>query len=104
MGVFTAGVACGAVDVQQVQDVVSSFHQFWSLPFQVLVTLYLLYRQVRWAFLGGLVLLIVFLVINVWISKRIGRLTGEMMTRKVPPCVCVCVLSVLVFISGFVAG
>ncbi len=30
----------------QVMDIVSSFHQLWSLPFQVAITLYLLYRQV----------------------------------------------------------
>ena len=64
-------------------DIVSSFHQLWSLPFQVAITLYLLYRQVHWAFLGGLGLMVFFLTINMYLSKRIGALTGEMMTKKV---------------------
>ncbi len=75
---FTATLA-----VRQVMDIVSSFHQLWSLPFQVAITLYLLYRQVHWAFVGGLILLVFFLSINLVLSKRIGALTGEMMKKKV---------------------
>ena len=35
-----------STDVGRVVNFCPSFHQFWSLPMQVAVTLYLLYRQV----------------------------------------------------------
>jgi hypothetical protein len=61
--------------------------------------------QVRWAFTGGLALMVLFTGVNFCIAKRIGRLTGEMMAKKVGchpsnctsasslgiVCVCVCV-------------
>jgi hypothetical protein len=62
--------------------------------------------QVRWAFTGGLALMVLFTGVNFYIAKRIGRLTGEMMAKKVGclpsglhlhfiagdrVCVCVCV-------------
>lgn len=68
-----------SVDIQKLQDVVPSFHQFWSLPIQVAITLYLLYTQVQWAFSAGLVVLVVFVPLNMVVSKRIGTLTGVMM-------------------------
>ena len=39
--------------------------------------------QVRWAFTGGLALMVLFTGVNFYIAKRIGRLTGEMMAKKV---------------------
>lgn len=67
----------------QIMDVVPSFHQFWSLPVQVSVTLYLLYRMVHWAFIAGLVVLVIFVPINMVIASAIGRLTQKMMVHKV---------------------
>ena len=68
-----------SVDIQKIQDVVPSFHQFWSLPIQVGITLYLLYTQVAGAFTAGLVVLAIFIPLNMVVSKRIGTLTGVMM-------------------------
>ena len=51
----------------------------------MVVTLFLLFREVHKAFLGGVALLVVFLIVNLAISKRIGSLTGEMMRHKVGP-------------------
>jgi ATP-binding cassette subfamily C (CFTR/MRP) protein 10 len=71
-----------SVDIQKIQDAVPSFHQGWSLPLQVAVTLYLLYTQVRWAFAAGLVVLVLFVPLNIAVSKRIGTLTGTMMACR----------------------
>lgn len=68
-----------SVDVQKVMDIMSSFHQLWSLPVQVSATLYLLYRQVSWAFGAGVLVLAIFLPINTLITRRIGGLTAAMM-------------------------
>ena len=71
-----------SVDVQKLQDAVTSLHQLWALPVQVAVTLYLLYTQVAFAFLAGLAVLAVFVPINMVVSRRIGTLTGVMMTAR----------------------
>jgi len=68
--------------MSQIMDVAQSFHLFWSLPVQVGVTLFLLYRLVEWAFLAGVTILVLFLPLNMVISKRIGELTQEMMLHK----------------------
>ena len=76
---------CAQIPTQlrrQIMDVAQSFHQFWSLPLQVGVTLWLLYRLVKWAFLAGVVVLMVFLPLNTYVSKRIGQLTQQMMAKK----------------------
>lgn len=36
-----------STDVDRVVNFFASFHEFWSLPFQVAVTLYLLHQQVN---------------------------------------------------------
>jgi ABC-type multidrug transport system fused ATPase/permease subunit len=71
-----------SVDVQKLMDAVSSTHQLWSLPVQVTVTLYLLYTQLRWAFLAGLAVLVLFTPLNVFVSRRIGALTAVMMAHR----------------------
>ena len=49
---------------------------------QVTVTLYLLYTQLHWAFLAGVCILVAFTPLNVLVSRRIGSLTGVMMTHR----------------------
>ncbi len=71
-----------SVDVQQIMDLVSSAHQLWTLPVQVAVTLFLLYRQVHWAFAAGAAVLAVFIPINMIIARRIGALTEDMMAAR----------------------
>lgn len=57
------------VDVQRIQDAASSFNQFWSLPIQVAITLYLLYREVSYAFIAGLVVIVLMIPVNMVIAK-----------------------------------
>lgn len=59
-----------------------SFHQFWSLPFQIAVCLYLLYRQVGLAFLAGLLFAILLIPLNRWIAQKIGNYSTTMMREK----------------------
>lgn len=46
------------------------------------MTLYLLYTQLRWAFLAGVCVLAVFTPLNVVVSRRIGALTAVMMAHR----------------------
>ena len=71
-----------SVDTQKILTASSALHQLWSLPVQLCVTLYLLWLQVSWAFFAGLVVLGIFLPINLFVSKRIGELTQEMMNFR----------------------
>lgn len=81
---FDSGLVTNFVsaDISRLQNAVTSVHQLWALPVQVAVTLYLLYTQVQGAFLAGLAVILLFVPINLVISKRIGSLTAAMMTHR----------------------
>lgn len=70
------------VDVQRIQDAASSFNTFWSLPIQVGFTLFLLYREVSYAFVAGLVVLALMVPVNVALASAITRVTRRQMTYK----------------------
>jgi len=71
-----------STDTDRVINFTNSFHQFWSLPFQVAVSLYLLYRQLGLSFLAGLVFAILLIPVNRWIAIKIGSLSTTMMEHK----------------------
>lgn len=57
------------VDVSRMTDAASSFNQFWSLPIQVAIALYLLYREVAFAFIAGLAVIALMIPVNMVIAK-----------------------------------
>lgn len=71
-----------STDTDRIVNFCPTFHQFWSLPFQVVLSLYLLYQQVGLAFLAGLAFGIILVPINRWIANKIGQLSTEMMCHK----------------------
>ncbi|XP_061173578.1 ATP-binding cassette sub-family C member 10-like [Saccostrea echinata] len=71
-----------STDTDRVVNFCPSFHAFWSLPFQVGVSLYLLHSQVGLAFLAGLGFAILLIPINKWLANKIGQLSTEMMLQK----------------------
>ncbi|XP_027340067.1 ABC transporter C family member 13 isoform X3 [Abrus precatorius] len=71
-----------SVDVDRVVNLCNSFHDMWSLPFQIGVALYLLYTQVKFAFVSGLAITILLIPVNKWISKLIASATEQMMKEK----------------------
>eukprot|EP01062_Namystynia_karyoxenos_P068259 TRINITY_DN6263_c1_g1_i1.p1 TRINITY_DN6263_c1_g1~~TRINITY_DN6263_c1_g1_i1.p1 ORF type:complete len:1471 (+),score=387.48 TRINITY_DN6263_c1_g1_i1:72-4415(+) len=83
-----AGFSSGEVvnvmstDADRIAGFGAGFHQFWSMPFQIAVSLYLLYRQVGVAFLAGLAFAIVLIPINRELARRIGKLSAAMMQAK----------------------
>lgn len=81
---FVPGIAADivAVDTQTILDVVSSAHQLWALPAQVLGTLLLLYWQLQWAFIAGLAVLVLFVPLNMLLASKIGRLTSTMLHER----------------------
>ncbi|XP_059473692.1 ATP-binding cassette sub-family C member 10 [Neocloeon triangulifer] len=71
-----------STDTDRIVNSCASFHAFWSIPFQIAVTLYLLYLQVGLAFLAGLAFSIILIPINKCIASKIGQLSEKLMECK----------------------
>lgn len=71
-----------STDTDRIVNFCPSFHAFWSLPVQVAVTLYLLYRQIGMSFLAGVVFAILLIPINRFLANKIGELSTKMMHYK----------------------
>ncbi|XP_071445342.1 ATP-binding cassette sub-family C member 10 [Hetaerina americana] len=71
-----------STDTDRIVNSCPSFHAFWSIPFEIAVTLYLLYNQVGLAFLAGLAFSIVLIPINKVIASKIGFLSTKLMEHK----------------------
>ncbi|XP_050731824.1 ATP-binding cassette sub-family C member 10-like [Eriocheir sinensis] len=84
LGVLSTGeiVNLMSTDTDRIVNFVQSFHALWSLPLQLTVTLYLLYRQIGIAFLAGVAVTVVVVPVNKWLANRIGILSVEMMSYK----------------------
>lgn len=71
-----------SIDADRTVNLCNSFHDMWSLPLQIGVALYLLYTQVKFAFVSGLTITILLIPVNKWISEMIASATGKMMKQK----------------------
>ncbi|XP_050286789.1 ABC transporter C family member 13 isoform X1 [Quercus robur] len=71
-----------SIDADRTVNLCNSFHDFWSLPLQIGVALYLLYVQVKFAFVSGIAITILLIPVNKWISKLILSATEKMMKQK----------------------
>ncbi|XP_077138016.1 ATP-binding cassette sub-family C member 10 isoform X1 [Ranitomeya variabilis] len=71
-----------STDADRISNFCRSFHELWSLPVQFSVTLYLLYRQVGIAFLGGLGLALLLVPLNKVVAGRILKNNKEMLQHK----------------------
>ncbi|KAF9613747.1 hypothetical protein IFM89_010477 [Coptis chinensis] len=71
-----------SIDAERTVNLCNSLHDMWSLPLQIGVALYLLYTQVKFAFVSGITITVILIPVNRWLSKLIARATEEMMTQK----------------------
>lgn len=71
-----------SVDADRIVNLCNSVHDMWSLPLQIGVALYLLYIQVKFAFLSGLAITILLIPVNKWIANLIANATKNMMEQK----------------------
>ena len=71
-----------SVDTERVMDICTSFHDFWSLPVQIAVALYLLHAQVGLALLAGLGVVLLLIPINAVLTKKIAAVSRRMMGFK----------------------
>ncbi|CAI9113865.1 OLC1v1014556C1 [Oldenlandia corymbosa var. corymbosa] len=71
-----------SVDADRTVNLCNSFHDMWSLPLQIGVALYLLYTQVKFAFLSGIAITVLLIPVNKWIAELIAKATKNMMEQK----------------------
>jgi ATP-binding cassette, subfamily C (CFTR/MRP), member 10 len=71
-----------SVDADKVLGLFIGFHELWSLPFQIGLALYLLYVQVHFAFLAGLILVLLIIPLNRLLATGIQRASVSMMAAK----------------------
>uniref|UniRef100_A0A336LPK6 ABC-type xenobiotic transporter n=1 Tax=Culicoides sonorensis TaxID=179676 RepID=A0A336LPK6_CULSO len=71
-----------STDTDRIVNSCISFHSFWSIPFQLVATLYLLYTQLGTAFIAGVIFAATLIPINRWIAGKIASLSDGLMTAK----------------------
>ncbi|XP_060205268.1 ABC transporter C family member 13 isoform X1 [Lycium barbarum] len=71
-----------SVDADRIANLCNSLHDVWSLPLQIGIALYLLYTQVKFAFLSGIAIIILLIPVNKWIANVIAKATQSMMEQK----------------------
>ncbi|KAA8540550.1 hypothetical protein F0562_024531 [Nyssa sinensis] len=71
-----------SVDADRTVNLCNSLHDMWSLPLQIGIALYLLYTQVKYAFLSGIAITVLLIPVNKWIAKLIASATKKMMEQK----------------------
>uniref|UniRef100_A0A1A9WKS6 ABC-type xenobiotic transporter n=1 Tax=Glossina brevipalpis TaxID=37001 RepID=A0A1A9WKS6_9MUSC len=71
-----------STDTDRIVNSCISFHSFWSIPFQLFTTLYLLYTQLGAAFIAGVIFAVSLIPINRWLAKRIANYSQGLMSAK----------------------
>lgn len=81
---FTTGEVVNymSTDTDRLVNFFNSFHEVWSLPFQFILALYLLYLQVGVAFLGGLGVAFLLVPLNKLLASRILENNRHMLRHK----------------------
>nr|CAH8872156.1 unnamed protein product [Trichobilharzia regenti] len=71
-----------SVDAQKLEDTMVNIHMIWSSPFLILCSLILLWYQLQYAVLAGLLTAIVLIPLNVFVGVKVKKLNTEMMKIK----------------------
>lgn len=71
-----------STDTDRIVNSCISFHSFWSIPFQLFTTLYLLYTQIGVAFIAGVIFAVALIPLNRYIAVKIGKLSSKLMSAK----------------------
>lgn len=81
---FSAGEIINflSTDTNRIVNFCPSFHNFWSLPFQVAIALFLLYQQVGLSCLAGVAFTLLLIPINRWLALKICDLSQLNMSQK----------------------
>jgi ABC-type multidrug transport system fused ATPase/permease subunit len=70
------------VDAQRVADGLGGLYDLWALPLQTALTLYLLYVQVSFAFVAGVVITVALIPVNMVLAKKISKVQSTMLAHN----------------------
>ncbi|CAD5224372.1 unnamed protein product [Bursaphelenchus okinawaensis] len=71
-----------STDLDRIVSFVTSFHAFWSMPVNIMIALYLLYREMGLAFFSGLFCAVLMIPLNNYIASKIGNMSQSLMEFK----------------------
>ncbi|KAJ2272600.1 hypothetical protein J3F81_002991, partial [Coemansia sp. RSA 371] len=71
-----------SVDVERIGGVVDYAHIAWSGPLQICFAMWLLYRTLGWSVFAGIVVMVVTVPLNAWLTKRMRDLQIVQMKNK----------------------
>lgn len=71
-----------STDTDRIANSCVSFHSFWSIPFQLFTTLYLLYTQIGIAFAAGVLFAVTLIPINRLLAKKIASYSQDVLQAK----------------------
>ncbi|XP_050424570.1 ATP-binding cassette sub-family C member 10 isoform X2 [Adelges cooleyi] len=71
-----------STDTSNLVNACNSFHSLWSVPFQLVLVLFLLHQQLGLAFLSGVLISVLLIPVNKIIATNIGKFTGKLMNEK----------------------
>ena len=71
-----------SIDTDRIVNFSPSLHALWSLPFQFVVSFYLLYNQLGISVFAGIVFTVAMIPINKCIADMIGKYSTKMMDAK----------------------
>ena len=70
------------VDSQKFQDITSYLQTIWSGPFQIVGSVILLWLQLQWATIGGIVVILLMIPFSRLISTKLASIQQELMKVK----------------------
>ena len=84
LSAFSTGqlINFASTDIERIVGVVNAFHSLWSMPLNIAIALFLLYREMGAASLAGLLAATLLLPVNRWIAVRIGTMSERMLHHK----------------------
>ncbi|XP_038071457.1 multidrug resistance-associated protein 7-like [Patiria miniata] len=81
---FTTGeiVNFMSVDSERIINVCRSFHELWSLPVKIAVSLFFLHQQLGLAFLTGVAFTLLLIAMTKWLTVKIQKYFEDLMKHK----------------------
>uniref|UniRef100_A0A7E4VNW5 ABC-type glutathione-S-conjugate transporter n=1 Tax=Panagrellus redivivus TaxID=6233 RepID=A0A7E4VNW5_PANRE len=71
-----------AIDVERFQALVQMSQQYWSTPLQIVISLVLLYQTMGISFIGGVIVMLLIIPLNMFVTIKVKRWQGLQMRLK----------------------
>ena len=71
-----------AVDARRLNDLLPYLHNIWSSPFQIVVSMFMLWAQIGPAVLAGLTVMLIVMPLNAWMAQVQQRMQKNLMEAR----------------------